>query len=346
MSKSLKRSVIFTLTLFMVTSTIFAKPEFHIQYDDLKTVYNSGEWMSYRGNYSPTGLSIKISKNRNEYNTIDLGNVGERNMNGSIGLVQRFNIFNEDKNGKRTWKGFQEESFKVDNRTLFYTTKDINKAIIPTVKYLKPKTHVIKDVVTFDGYTMDMKDAQKMVEEYAKTNEIAHYYYKSMDIMKYEGEYDSNGERSGFGRMYNLDGDLIYIGMWDSGVFNGFGITFRDGEASYVGEWYGGMPIGMGRVRLNNEKDIYTDKYFYYDYSGNVKSDYITKKYEKLQGMEVPFDVKPRVVYTIDNLNEDKLKKIIDSYDIKFKEWSDKKINEIRDFKENPPYKNNDKYLG
>lgn len=337
MTKFFKKGVVFVCTLLMTTVTTFATPEYHKQYDRLETKYMDGAWKTYVDGNSPTGISIKIGKSNLWDNETVLQRVYETHLNNTIGLSQEFGYKGLD--GK--FIGFTGESFTINEIRFFKTTNDIHKGILPTTKYISPVTYTSKYLPNLESYVLDMNDAQKIVEGYAKDNKIANYYYKSMDSMRYDGEY-VDGIRSGFGKMYNLDGDLIYIGMWKNGVFDGYGITFYDGEASYIGEWSNGLPNGMGVLKKKPSSKYYGESYFYIDNSNNVRWMSITakykskSKYESIANMAIPFKGNKNL-YTIADLDEDKLISICNNYD-DFKIWSKQKSEEIVDFNTNPPY--------
>lgn len=330
MKKILKKSVIFGLTLLMTTPIVSATTlQYHKQYEKMIVKDTGAKIYSYVGEDSPTGITISTEVGDFWNQDVFLKEIYETHRNSRIGLSQIINT--HDGRGKDNYEGFIGEAFVLNQTRLFYTTKDVKKSILPTKDYIKPITYSSKYTPTFNGYTISLDDAKKVVVEYAKENKVSNYYYKSIDIMSYDGERDENGQRSGYGKMYNLDGDLIYAGMWKNGVFDGYGITFLDGEATYIGNWSNGLPNGIGIVKMNPNSKYYTEMYSYIDGYNSINR--ITKSLDKKgNSVDVPFKNKKNLLHTISDFDEQRLIEICNGYE-RFSDWQDKKIKEMIEYK-------------
>lgn len=311
--------------------------------DGLVTRYENRTWTSYKNDVSPTGLLIQIGTSSTYDQDNYLGYIGEVNMNHTQGLYQLYGGVDENKNNI----AFQEEKARLGNLTLFRTTKNVSKTVIPVYSKLKNITYTSKYYnqspsvynAPFKGYTLDNDDARKMVEDYANRGEISYYYYEALRTMPYEGEYDENGKRSGYGKLYNYDGELVYMGMWEDDVFSGYGLTFYNDVVSYVGNWENGFPSGIGiegkNIKFKDNSFYATEAYRYYcKNSYGAISDYsIRQKEEKVKNMVMPFRDK-ETVFTLDTVDEKKLKDIVKNYYNEFKVWEKRKIDEIVKYQE------------
>ena len=133
----------------------------------------------------------------------------------------------------------KQEKEKLMNKVSskgYFLNKDI-KAIIENIN---PKVN-------------STKIPKELKEKVQNKNNIKLQLMKMKDGSLYEGSWNKEGQREGFGiSLYN--NKYIYKGLWENDVFNNYGCLFNNKENYYyIGQFIDGKAKGKGELLINNK---------------------------------------------------------------------------------------------
>lgn len=222
----------------------------------------------------------------------------------------------EYNNAKRHGLGF-DYLFDEFKGQIFY---DYGKELMKITKYEDKATYNLptrKEIVNLylRGEKLctkvNMEEINKIINEYnsnANNNYTIDKVLENLEIIDY-GDYV---------KIYNLDGELSYIGTMKDGKIDGFGATFIDNKLTYIGEFKDNARQGLGEEFENSKNRVYFKKEVYIDSEREKVECLTTDRKENRMILPVDFNLNEDN-YINATLNEDKLIQIIKQYDTKWK---------------------------
>lgn len=91
------------------------------------------------------------------------------------------------------------------------------------------------------------KNSKIDIDDYSDNDEEELPYFLDKNGCRYEGNVDKEGNKEGFGVLYDKRGRLEYEGQFKNDIKNGKGIAFdSEGYQVYEGDWINGIKIGAG----------------------------------------------------------------------------------------------------
>ena len=168
-------------------------------------------------------------------------------------INERQSIINQNEEGNKN----ENELFNSNSGDEIINFEEEKQKIMEKLSlkgsFLKEDINLILDKINPKINSFEIPTEK--LEKELKSNIIKLPLIKMNDGGLYEGNWNLEGEKEGFGICIYND-EKIYKGLWKNGNFDEFGCLFNNKNNYYIGQFSNGIAKGKGELLINNKIKI------------------------------------------------------------------------------------------